>query len=101
MPNGLTVSPEVLKERASEIRKQVQSMNEILNSVSQEFAKIPDSYAGEAANALVNKYNNLKKRYDSFTESMESYATFLDKTAETYSNLSTTLASKANELLDE
>ena len=86
MPNGLTVSPEVLKERASEIRKQVQSMNEILNSVSQEFAKIPD---------------NLKKRYDSFTESMESYAAFLDKTAETYSNLSTTLASKANELLDE
>lgn len=97
--DSLTVTPEVLREKATGIRNKVKDMDEILNKITTEFDRVPDSYVGQSANAIMDKYNTLKTKYDKFIESMTSYAEFLEKTATTYAELSARLAQKANNSL--
>ena len=101
MNEGLNVSPEALRERATEIKNKVMEIGNILTNVTAEVGKVPDSFEGKASSEFQEKYNELTKSYEKFKGEMEKYATFLNKTAETYSQMDETIASLANQGLEE
>ena len=101
MKEGLSVSPEVLRERATEIKNKVAEITNILGNVTTEVGKVPDSFEGRASSEFQEKYNSLTKSYEKFSGAMENYAAFLNKTAETYSQMDETIASLADQGLEE
>ena len=96
----LSVSPEILKERATEITNKVAEITSILSNITTEVSKVPDSFEGRASSEFQEKYNTLTKSYEKFSEAMENYAAFLNKTAETYKEMDETIAQLANQKLD-
>ncbi len=101
MNEGLSVSPAVLQEKATAIKNKVSEIGTILGNVTTEVGKVPDSFEGKASSEFQQQYNELTKNYEKFSAEMNSYADFLNKTAETYIQMDETIASLANQNLDK
>lgn len=101
MTEGLNVKPEVLKERATEIRNKVTQIGEILKNVSQTAERVPDAFEGKASSEFQSKYAKLTQSYEKFSGKMEEYVMFLNKTADSYIQMDEAIANIANQGLNE
>ena len=101
MTEGINVSPEALKERATEIKNKVNQIGNVLDSVSQTVGRVPDAFEGKASSEFQEKYNTLTKSYEKFSGKMQEYVAFLNKTADSYTQMDETIANIANQGLNE
>ena len=98
---GLNVTPEALKERATEINNKVNQIGNVLNNVSQTVGRVPDAFEGKASSEFQAKYDSLKQSFDKFSGKMQEYVAFLNKTADSYSQMDATIANIANQGLND
>jgi len=99
MSKNLTVAPEVLRDSSSELKNKVSSVKTNLDDVTIEVNKVPDYYAGVASEQFINKYNQMKSKFDSFYQVIEEYANFLVKTADSYEQTDEALRKQAEDYL--
>lgn len=99
MSKNLTVAPEVLRDSANELKNKVSSVKGNLDDVTIEVNKVPNSYVGTASEQFIDKYNQMKSKFDSFYQVIEEYANFLIKTADTYQETDETLKKQAEDFL--
>lgn len=85
--NGIRSSSTKMKEILDDIKKQMQ----VINTES--------TWKSGASEVLISKFNTLSSKFDSFSNAVGVYATFLDNTVATYKAADTTISNKADELL--
>ena len=84
MANQITVSPQQLMNKATELRNQNSTLkNQIENLRSQEGA-LSTMWEGEAKQAFRNAFNQDISRMEEFYATVEQYATALENIAEEY-----------------
>ncbi len=98
--DGITIRPEELRNSAAEMKSKINSMRESLQTASNVMNRTSDSFEASSADALRNKYNQLKGKFDIFYDEMTSYALFLEKTAATYEKADEAIAAAAEDNLD-
>ena len=82
--DGITISASELREKAGSIRSKVGGMKESLGIATNAMNTTSGSFEGSGAEAIRSEYMNLEKRFSAFCEKAESYAAFLEKTANAY-----------------
>jgi len=99
MNDGVQITPRELRSSATEMRNKIESMRDNLNISSRVMENTRDSFEATSADALRDKYTELKSKFDNFYEKMTSYATFLDNTATLYEKADENITKAANDIL--
>ena len=98
--DGLTIRPEELRNAAGEMKSKIEAIKENLQTASNVMNQTSSSFEAGSADALRQKYNELKGKFDKFYNEMTSYANFLEATAATYERTDEEIAKAANDVLE-
>jgi WXG100 family type VII secretion target len=80
----LRVTPEQLRERATEYRNQSQAMEEITQKLDNLISKLESEWEGVSAERYHEQYADLRPSFVSMTELIADLASQLDKKASDY-----------------
>ena len=80
----LRVTPEQLRERATEYRNQSQAMEEITQKLDNLISKLESEWEGVSAERYHEQYADLRPSFVSMTEHIADLASQLDKKASDY-----------------
>ena len=95
----IVITADELRSHAANMKAAVGSMKEELEIASNVMTRTSNSFESSSADAFREKYNQLKGKFDLFYNEMTAYATFLEKTAESYDKADETIKKTANDLL--
>ncbi len=96
--DGLKISLGEVMECASRIRSCNQQMYDELNSMKKEMNNTNIAWISDGGEAIRAKFNLFASRFETEKETIDSYAAFLDRTAESYDTLETTITSNAQSM---
>ena len=96
--DGLKISLGEVMECASRIRSCNQQMYDELNSMKKEMNSTNTAWISDGGEAIRAKFNLFASRFETEKETIDSYAAFLDRTAESYDTLETTITSNAQSM---
>ena len=96
--NSIRITPEELRNIAMEMELKISDATEALNDASVSMNKTPDALQGQTSNKIVEEYETLRTKYNSFCEKMVEFTDKLKKTADEYEKLDQELASSAEQL---
>lgn len=96
---GITIRPEELRSSSSEMKTKINAMRDALQKASSIMNSTSVAFVASSADAMREKYNSLKAKFDMFYEEMASYAEFLEKTAASYEKADDEITKKANDIL--
>jgi uncharacterized protein YukE len=96
--DSLKISLAEVTECASRIRSCNQQMYDELSSMKKEMNNTNVSWISDGGEAIRAKFNLFASRFETEKETIDSYAAFLDRTAESYDTLETTITSNAQSM---
>jgi len=99
MNDGIQITPAELRNSASEMINKIEAMRTALTMASTVMDNTRDSFEATSADALRDKYTELRGKFDKFYEKMTSYATFLETTASYYERADENITKAANDVL--
>ena len=94
----LKINGQELRDKASKMRSRVENMASNLNKVTSAVTKSEDAFQSQAGTKFRSQYGELKGKFEEFKKATNSYADFLDRTAQTYDEVDKKLEEKANSL---
>jgi len=75
----IKVTPELLKGRAGDIRKERGDHDTCVARISAIINGLSDVWQGEAQDAFVERYRGMEPMFRQFSQMLEDYATLMDK----------------------
>lgn len=84
MADSIKISTEVLTETAAKVRNCNTAMDEKLADINQKMNDLQSTWKSDAAEDIRAAMNAMKPKFEEYKNVIESYATFLDKTAQSY-----------------
>lgn len=84
MNNGIGITPQQVKQEAQELLKLSQTLREILTNAGAKMKTLNNVYQSEKANEILQKFNNLSTKFETFSNEIGEYSQFLTNSADTY-----------------
>lgn len=94
----IQITIEEVENTAEKIRMISEILNEILEEMKHEISSLDPVWMSEASEALKERFMSFSNRFPIFKETIDSYAQFLMRTAETYQNVEAAIHSNASSL---
>jgi len=82
----ITVTPETLKTKATELRNLRSAHDENMARMRSIITGMDSFFTGKAQQSMVNEYDSMQPTFTRFSEMIENYAKFLDKAANEFEN---------------
>ena len=98
MSDEFTITLPQVKVSAESIRLQNKKLNACLQDISKTMNQLSVHWQSPAATTLQSKFQRLLPTFDSYYETIESYAMFLEQTVETYQMLEKELQKSSDTL---
>lgn len=95
MADSIKVSTQVLNSTATKIRKNNAAMDAALQDINKTMNNLESSWKSDAASDIRANMNALKPRFEQYKQVIESYAQFLDRTANDYEVTESTIQTNA------
>lgn len=96
MNNDLKVSLQEVSDTASQIRTLNQKLDDVLNYVSKLMNELNNVWQSDGQDAILGRFQKFANKFIDESETIESYAKFLDNTVSAYDSIETTITSNAN-----
>ncbi len=96
MAGGIQVTTQVLTETAGKIRNINANMDSKLADINNKMNALESTWQSAASNDIRAAMNAMKPRFEEYKNVVESYAKFLDNTAQSYEVTETTAQSNAS-----
>lgn len=96
MAGGIKVSTQVLTETAGKIRTINANMDSKLANINEKMNGLQNTWQSAAADDIRAAMNAMKPRFEEYKRVVESYAKFLDTTAQSYETTETTAQNNAS-----
>lgn len=84
MADSIQISTQVLIDTATEVRSINAAMDEKLKEINKSMNLLEETWKSDAATDIRAAMNNLQPRFEQYKNVVESYAKFLDNTAQSY-----------------
>lgn len=97
MAEGILVSTQVLVDTATKVRNINANMDTKLADINSRMNSLESSWQSAAATDIRAAMNALKPRFEEYKNVVESYAKFLNNTAQTYEATESTAQQNANQ----
>ncbi|MBE6572791.1 MAG: WXG100 family type VII secretion target [Ruminococcaceae bacterium] len=78
----IQVTPELLDSKANELRTLRSQHDEIMNKMSTLISSLSDVWKGDAQQAFVDKYDEMKGTFSNFSDLLEEYAKMMNTAAQ-------------------
>jgi uncharacterized protein YukE len=99
---NILVDPAKMRETASYVRGRNEKLNETLTEIRKEILALESSYKSRGSTEMQRKINAFStKHFPQFKTVVDSYAKFLDDTANMTENLDITIEKNANSKFQE
>ena len=94
----ITINYNKIQESVALIEKEINNLKELFEKQNNNFELLSDTkmWFGSSSNSCINKYNELKTKYEDIINGLNNYKQFLLKVAETYENFNSALAQQAD-----
>ena len=96
MADSIKISTQVLVDTAKKVRDINNVLDEKLAECNKEMNNLESTWKSDAASEIRAKMNALKPRFAEMKSVVESYAKFLDTTAQSYESTETAILTNAN-----
>lgn len=97
MAEGIVISTEQLIETAKKVRSINESLDDKLQVCNRTMQELEASWKSDAASDIRSAMAALKPRFENYKEIVESYAKFLDRTAQSYEQTESTVQTNAGQ----
>ena len=84
MAESIKVSTQVLRDTSDKVKNINSRMDEKLKEINRKMQELSSSWHSDAAEEIRAKMNGMNPRFEEYKAVVESYASFLLKTAELY-----------------
>ena len=84
MADSIQISTQVLIDTATEVRSINTAMDDKLKEINKNMNLLEETWKSDAATDIRAAMNNLQPRFEQYKNVVESYAKFLDNTAQSY-----------------
>ena len=84
MADSIKISTQVLTETAAKVRNCNTAMDEKLADINQKMNDLQSTWKSDAAEDIRAAMNAMKPKFEQYKAVIESYAKFLDNTAQSY-----------------
>lgn len=95
MADSIKISTQVLYDTAKKVRDINGTMDDKLAECNREMNNLESTWKSDAATDIRQAMNALKPRFAEYKSVIESYATFLDRTAQNYDTTEGTIQTNA------
>jgi WXG100 family type VII secretion target len=92
---SIKVTTQMLTSTAQDIRSINTKLDQDLASINTEMDNLGDTWQSDAGTEIRSKMNGMKPRFEEYKTVVESYAKFLDTTAQSYETTEQTAQSNA------
>ena len=96
MADSIKISTQVLTDTAKKVRDINNILDEKLAECNKEMNSLESTWKSDAASEIRAKMNALKPRFEEMKAVVESYAKFLDTTAQSYESTESAILTNAN-----
>lgn len=93
--NEIKITLSEVSQTASQIRTQNANLDEILSYVSKIMNELNSVWESDGAETLLQRFMHFSSRFTDESQTIESYANYLDQTVSMYDSLETTITSNA------
>lgn len=93
--DGINITLEELTNAAANIRRQNTEMSNILQSIQAQMKNLGNTWDSEAYRTIMGNFEKLTPKFTNYSDIIESYADFLDKTVTSYQNTENTNTTNA------
>lgn len=97
MADSIKISTQVLTETAAKVRNCNTAMDEKLADINQKMNDLQSTWKSDAAEDIRAAMNAMKPRFEEYKNVIESYAKFLDNTAQSYESTEGAIQGNANQ----
>lgn len=96
MEDTIKISLTEVTQTASTIRTLNTSMNTTLENIKKEINSLSSTWQSDAGENIRARFNTMSATFEEYRKIVESYATFLDDTVDTYSTAESSINSNAD-----
>lgn len=96
MADSIQISTQVLVDTATKIRNINNTLDQKLAEINKNMNDLEATWKSDAANDIRAAMNALKPRFEEYKTVVESYAKFLNRTAESYETTETAIQNNAS-----
>ena len=96
MAATILMTPETMRAQAAQIRKNAQEHIEIIQHMTNLVLTLDEVWTGTAQKAFLAKYQGMKEYFDSFDQTLISFAEVMEKTAQRMEGVDQAMKSKIN-----
>lgn len=94
----MKIDTQRLSTAATDIKNMNGSLNEILGSFSKKVEELQSTWESDAGERTQKAIKNLEPRFEDYRKVLNSYAEYLEKTAESYESTEKTLVNNADNM---
>lgn len=98
MANEIMLTPEQLRETASELRRYKEAHAEIMCRMTNLVSSVCTVWRGSAQDAFVTKYMGMKSTFTNFEGALENFALLIESTANTMEQTDNSLLNRINSI---
>lgn len=96
MADAIKISTQVLVDTATKVRNINDALDSKLKDINTNMNNLESTWKSDAANDIRAAMNALKPRFEEYKSVVESYAKFLNNTAQNYETTETTVQNNAS-----
>lgn len=96
MADSIQITTQVLDDTATKIRNINNTLDQKLAEINKNMNDLEATWKSDAANDIRAAMNALKPRFEEYKTVVESYAKFLNRTAESYETTETAIQNNAS-----
>lgn len=96
MADSIQISTGVLTDTATEVRKINGNLTDRLGDINQKMQSLSSTWNSDAADEIRAAMNAMKPKFKSYEDVIESYAKFLETTAQSYESTETAIQKNAS-----
>ncbi len=96
MADSIRISTQVLTDTAKEVRRLNSDMDDKLKNINNTMNSLESTWKSDAATDIRAAMDALKPRFEEYKSVVEAYATFLDRTAQSYESTESAVQTSAN-----
>lgn len=96
MADAIKISTQVLVDTATKVRNINDALDSKLKDINTNMNNLETTWKSDAANDIRAAMNALKPRFEEYKSVVESYAKFLNNTAQNYETTETTVQNNAS-----
>lgn len=97
--NGIEITLEQVASTAATIKSLNAELETRLGDIQREMNALQSSWQSEAANTIRTNFTNSAKRFPEYKKVVDSYATFLEKAVDAYTQTESAINKNANAFL--